>query len=47
VAGDGLKMGSGESADFPTSVKAVVTLVGKSTRRGKVALSTRFESQTD
>ena len=47
MAGDGLRMGSGESADFSTSVKAVVTLVEKSTRRGKVALSMTFESQTD
>jgi hypothetical protein len=28
-------MGSGESAEFPTSVKEVVTLLGKSQTRGK------------
>jgi hypothetical protein len=35
VAGDGLRMSSGESAEFPTSVKEVMTLLVQSKKRGQ------------
>ena len=35
MAGDGLRRGSGESGEFPTDVREVVTLLGKS--RGAIS----------
>jgi hypothetical protein len=46
VAGDGLRVDSGESAQFPTGVKAVGTLLGQSRTHGTVVLPTMFEGQT-
>jgi hypothetical protein len=42
VAGDGLRRGPGESAEFPTSVKEVVTLSGKSRRSILNTMGERF-----
>jgi hypothetical protein len=47
VAGDGLRRGSGESAEFPTGVKEVVTLLVNSKKRGTAVSYTTFEGQRD
>ena len=46
-AGDGLRIGSGESAQFPTGVKEALTLLGKLMTRGKAALHRIFEGRRD
>jgi hypothetical protein len=47
MAGDGSKGGSGESAELPTEVKEVLTLLVKSNTRRKAVLQTTFERQGD
>jgi hypothetical protein len=42
VAGDGLRRSSGESAELPTEVKEVLTLLGKSRQSISNAMGVRF-----
>ena len=47
MAGNGLRRGSDEPAEFSTSVKEVVTLLVNLKTRGKAGLHTTFEAWSD